>query len=91
MDGSGSPVPDGMPFSPGMPSSRSGSVVAPPSSVAFSGMTHQLGGAARLPQASDDAGANLSNDFSLTLAAPGSGPGVIIRSASRSDSGAASL
>ena len=90
MDGSGSPVPDGLSFSPGLPSTRSGSFAAPPAPAAFSGLAHPLAGTSRLAggaQASEDGGPNISSDFALSLAAPGSGPGVMIRSASRSDSG----
>ena len=91
MDGPGSIGPDLVPYSATVPSSRSGSFVAPPASAGFGGLTHPLAGGGLVggTQASGEV-PNNGGDFAMTLASPGSGPGVVIRSASRSDSGALS-
>ena len=90
MDGPGSVVPDGLPYSAAGASSRSGSFVGPPTSAPFGGLSHPLGGGGMVGgnQGTGEAANNNGGDFAMTLASPGSGPGVVIRSASRSDSGA---
>ena len=91
MDGPGSAGPDVVPYSATGLSTQSGSYVPPPASAAFGTLSHPLAGAGMVggPQASGEA-ANNASDFTLAMTSPGSGPGVVIRSASRSDSGAPS-
>ena len=91
MDGPGSVGPDMLPYSAAGPSSRSGSYVGPPASAPFGGLSHPLGGAGMVGGTQGSGEVPNNGDFAMTLASPGSGPGVVIRSASRSDSGAAPL
>ena len=89
MDGPSSVGPDMLSYNGAGPTSRSGSYVAPPASAPFGGLSHPLGGAGMVGATQGSGEAPTNGDFAMTLAGPGSGPGVIIRSASRSDSGGA--